>query len=416
MALCFISHMNRVSMSVAGNQRIMEQFGFSTTQMGAVYSAFLFVYTICMIPGGWFIDRFGPRLALATMGFGSAIFGALTGTVGFGFVLSGHALLTFVLIRGLMGVMTTPLHPGCARSVNLWVPLPQRSLANGLVNGAALLGIACTYPAFGALIDAIGWPRAFFVTAGCTALFTGVWVWYSTDRPEQPTTVNETERELQLDFVEGTGTMATASVSWSALLRNRSLLLLTLSYAAVGYFQYLFFYWMQYYFEQVLHLGKTASQFYASLPALAMAVGMPVGGLISDRLQRAYGYRLGRAIVPMAGLLASAAFLLLGIFAKQPAWIVIWFSLALGVMGASEGPFWSTAVELGRKRGGMAAAIMNTGGNGGGMLAPVLTPWVSAHFGWPIGISLGAVVCLIGALCWGWIDPNERIDDEKPVT
>ena len=171
----------------------------------------------------------------------------------------------------------------------------------------------------------------------------------------------------------------------------------------MGYFQYLFFYWMQYYFDHVLHLGKTASQFYAGLPPLAMAIGMPLGGLISDRLQRTCGYRFGRAIMPVAGLLGSAAFLLLGIFAKQPAWIVIWFSLALGVMGASEGPFWSTAVELGRRRGGMAAAIMNTGGNAGGMLAPVLTPWVSAHFGWPTGIALGALVCLLGAACWAWI-------------
>ena len=45
------------------------------------------------------------------------------------------------------------------------------------------------------------------------------------------------------------------------------------------------------------------------------------------------------------------------------------------------------------------------GGNVGGMLAPVLTPWVSGHFGWPWGIGLGGIVCFLGALCWCWIDP-----------
>src|SRR5260370_3045329 len=79
MALCFLSHFNRVSISVAGNDRIMEQYTISPTKMGAVYSAFLLVYSIGMIPGGFFIDRCGARRALITMGLGTALFGALTG-------------------------------------------------------------------------------------------------------------------------------------------------------------------------------------------------------------------------------------------------------------------------------------------------------------------------------------------------
>jgi dipeptide/tripeptide permease len=41
------------------------------------------------------------------------------------------------------------------------------------------------------------------------------------------------------------------------------------------------------------------------------------------------------------------------------------------------------------------------------MLAPVLTPWIGEHWGWPIGIGLGAVVRLIGAVSWCWIKPEE---------
>src|SRR3989442_6300176 len=73
MALCFISHFNRASMASAGDERIMKQFGISAEQMGVVYSAFLVVYTVFMIPGGLFIDRFGPRLALAGIGIRDAL-------------------------------------------------------------------------------------------------------------------------------------------------------------------------------------------------------------------------------------------------------------------------------------------------------------------------------------------------------
>ena len=41
MALCFISHLNRISMSVAGDERIMKQYGIAPVKMGIVYSAFL---------------------------------------------------------------------------------------------------------------------------------------------------------------------------------------------------------------------------------------------------------------------------------------------------------------------------------------------------------------------------------------
>src|SRR5947208_13922112 len=56
MALCSISHINRASMAVAGADRMMDQYGIDTIQMGTVYSAFLLVYSICMIPGGVLID------------------------------------------------------------------------------------------------------------------------------------------------------------------------------------------------------------------------------------------------------------------------------------------------------------------------------------------------------------------------
>ncbi len=77
LAYSFLSWFNRVSMSAAADERIMKQYDISPEQMGVVYSAFLFVYALFMTPGGWFIDRFGPRLALIVMGFGSALFGVL---------------------------------------------------------------------------------------------------------------------------------------------------------------------------------------------------------------------------------------------------------------------------------------------------------------------------------------------------
>ena len=84
---------------------------------------------------------------------------------------------------------------------------------------------------------------------------------------------------------------------------------------------------------------------------------------------------------------------------------------AMAAAGACEGPFWTTAIELGGRRGGTSAAIFNTGGNVGGFVAPILTPLFSQYVGWEWAISLAGVYCVLGALLWWWVDPAERVSE-----
>lgn len=425
MAYVALCHFNRVSISVAGTERMMEQYGISETRMGMVYSAYLLVYTLCMTPGGWFIDRFGPRAALVLMGFGSAMLVAVTGLVGFLPLGAAMVLPLLMAVRGGVGMFTAPIHPSAARIVSFWLPMPIRAMGNGLATGAALLGIASTYYGFGFLIDRFDWPTAFLLAAAATIVVACVWTWYAKDRPAEHPSVNAAELSLingpyaaepadtELATVAASPSSAASSRgagSTLALLADRNLLLLTTSYAAVGYFEYLFFYWMQFYFDDVLGLGKDLGRFYATIPTLAMAVGMFLGGGLADRLELAWGRRRGRAFVPVAGMIGSAVLCVLGTMSRNPLWVVTCFALAMAAVGASEGPFWTTAVEIGGRRGGTSAAIFNTGGNAGGILAPVVTPLFSVYFGWQGGIALAGLFCVLGAALWYWIDvrPDSR--------
>lgn len=164
-----------------------------------------------------------------------------------------------------MGALTAPLHPAAARGVSLGIPIMRRSGANGIVTGAALLGVAATYVVFGWLIDHVGWPWAFVVAAAATFGLGVSWL-LSTQKnlgaargvPEVSTAARAVSRSVQ-EEIEGH-----TPLEW--LGRHKNLILLTLSYAAVGYFQYLFFYWIHYYFETVLQLGSDASRKYATYP------------------------------------------------------------------------------------------------------------------------------------------------------
>jgi MFS family permease len=428
MALSFASWFLRLSMPAAYNERIEAEWGISEEAIGTVYSALLLSYMLCMTPGGWCIDRFGPRTALLVMCLGLAAFTALTGLVGpvvrWFAVADGVspaaeaavlALPLFLVIRSLTGIFATPMYPASARVISHWLPFRTQGWANGLVQGAACVGMASTPLAFGAMIDGFkDWPQAFLISAAVVALLGLAWHVWAADSPNLHPAVNAAERQLiqaETAPLPARATPGKQAGKWLVLLRNRSLLFLTASYAAVGYFEYLFFFWMDHYFQKQLELPNQQRRSYSAIVLLATAVGMALGGWLSDRLVQAYGYRWGRALVPVGGMLASGGMLCLGLQATEPIWIVVCFSLALGAVGATEGPFWMTAVELGSGRGGTAAGILNTGGNAGGLLAPVVTPWVAKRFGWPLAISLASAVCLIGAMLWLWIDPRERVEE-----
>jgi MFS family permease len=199
MAFSYMQHFNRTSMAVAGDLRIREEFGLSNQQLGDVYSAFLYIYTICMTPGGWFSDRRGTWLALVVMGFGSALFCALTSLPGYGILALGLVLPAFLVIRGLMGFFSAPIYPACGRVVAHWIPFRRRSWANALVTGIAFVGIACSYVVFGQLIDWFGWRKAFLITGAVTGFLAVLWTLYATSRPSQHSSVNRAELLLIAD-------------------------------------------------------------------------------------------------------------------------------------------------------------------------------------------------------------------------
>ena len=82
MGFTFLGHFNRVGITVAAKANFIGPGLLTEVQMGQVYSAFLWVYTLCMLPGGWVIDWIGPRRAMTAMGLGMGFCVVLTGALG----------------------------------------------------------------------------------------------------------------------------------------------------------------------------------------------------------------------------------------------------------------------------------------------------------------------------------------------
>jgi MFS family permease len=286
-------------------------------------------------------------------------------------------------------------------------------------------------------MDRFGWPDAFLVCAGVTLGLALLWTLLASDYPPELVESNRPDRALPLPSSPAASSavqlppaitlappeeklIPSASIpypsrtyapGWGSLLRSRSLLCLTVSYGLAGYFQYLFFYWVQYYFETVQGLPKETGRSYSTYLSLAMGAGMVVGGLLADLAHHWLGARRGVAVVPILGLLGSAVAVVLGLMTPDAQTVRTWFSLAMAGVGMSEGSYWTVAVRLGGLRAGAAAGILNTGGNVGGLLAPILTPIISEHLGWQAGLGAASVVCLGAALLWLAAHPDHPVEE-----
>jgi MFS family permease len=388
MGYAALGHLNRVGISVASSAVFIPQFGISETRMGWVYTAFLIVYTVGMLPGGWLIDAIGSGRAMTLFGLTMGIFVALTGALSWLATTSEELWIGLLLIRSIAGACNAPLHPGAAHVVSELIPADRRATANGTVTAGALIGVASCYPVFGWLIDRMGWPLAFLVSGAALAAYSLIWTVFASPSlppPSAHTPANASESD--------------GPATWKPL-RHPGLWLLTMSYAGYSYFQYLFFYWMEFYFEHVLHVSEVESRQASFYIMLAQGAGMIVGGMSTDGICRILGTIGGRRTIVILGMGLGALFGRLGVNVTGYGNVALCLALSMAALGMCEGVFWTTATDLGGESRGFAGAFLNTGGNIGGLISPVLTPFMAQSIGWPAAITVACVISAAGGLIW----------------
>ena len=388
MGFTALAHFNREGLAVAGGEVFIKQLGMTEVQMGWVYTSFLIVYTIAMLPGGWLIDRIGSAKSLTLLGLSMGTLVAVTGTLGWITLTSASLWIGLLLIRGLTGACSAPLHPGAAHVASELMSARHRATANGMRTAGALIGIAFSYPVFGWLMDTFGWPLA-FVISGATLMGFGL-IWNGVVSPSLPAP----QRMVSVE-----STPSDSRAEWR-LLGQRDLWLLTLSYAAYGYFQYLFFYWMDYYFTTVLKVPAIESRRVSFYIFLAMGAGMAIGGLSTDTLCKLFGPLRGRRCVVMTGMGLGALFALAAVNMTDLWSVATCLAISMGTLGMCEGVFWTTATDIGGEARGFSGAFMNTGGNVGGFISPVLTPFLAQTLGWPGAITVACAISGLGGLVW----------------
>src|SRR5450432_171130 len=407
--LSAVAFLDRVNISIAGSS-IAAAYHLTDVQLGTVFSALLWGYALFQALGGRLADRIGPRHVLAAGVVWWGIFTAATAAIPAGV---RYGLILFVAIRFLLGAGEAVVFPASNQFVARWIPSRERGVANGWIFAGVGVGAGLSPPLISYLILHHGWRASFWVCAGIGLIAGGVWYRMARDSPAEHLGVSRSELALMHAGLAASAKRSSSSspllVPWSKVLASKEVLTITISYFCFGYVAWIFFSWFYIYLAKVRGLNLKASAIYAMLPFLAMAVGCAVGGAVSDRLTRRYGPRLGRGILAAFVMAAAAIFLALGSRVESARLASVVLAGGAGALYLAQSSFWSVTADIAGRSSGSVSGFMNTGGQIGGAVTAQVTPWIAQHFGWTVSFLVAAVLCLVGAVAWLFVDPQRSL-------
>jgi ACS family glucarate transporter-like MFS transporter len=396
LALSIITYLDRVAISSAA-PTIRGEMGLTTVQMGWVFSAFTFAYAAFEIPSGWLGDVFGPRKVLTRIVLWWSAFTAATG------LTWNYASL--VTARFLFGVGEAGAFPNASRSFARWFPVSERGHAHGVIFMGTRLGGAIAPPMVVSLMAFMGWRETFFVFGAIGVVWCVFWWRWFRDDPATHPAVNAEE----LAIIRGEAEPAKpAAFRWSNLL-SVNLLFICLMYFTMGYTLYFNLTWLPTYLRDARGFSVQQAGWIAGVVLSTGALSTYLGGRLTDALVKKRGLKIGRSIgvvtLPLAGLV------LLGVaLTPDPMMAAGLLALTLGIADLGLGACWAMCHDVGGENAGTVTGAMNTWGNIGGAISPLVVGYAVQWWGsWTIPFFITAGIYLFGGVMTLLVNPHKKL-------
>jgi MFS transporter, ACS family, glucarate transporter len=180
-----------------------------------------------------------------------------------------------------------------------------------------------------------------------------------------------------------------------------------------GFPIYFFHTWFFIYLVRVRHLSISEGGMWGSTPFLAVAIMAPLGGWFSDVAVRKFGKRNGRRLAVCTGMLSSALLIWVGASATGSASAVLLLALGGGLNMFAAVTYWATCIDLTNEFAGSLSGMMNTLGNLGGWLSPIVSAYLATHYSWTVALDCAAVVTIASALFFLLVRADQKLDQTE---
>lgn len=348
---------------------LKKEFHFTDTQFGMILSAFGMGYMLLTALGGWLVDKFGPRIMWPLA--------AITWSVCVGFLGFAAGFWSFITMRFLLGITEGPHFPAMTRSISTWLPPKERARALSLGLVAIPLSSVIGAPITSYLVADFGWRTMFFSISAIGILWGVVWYFLFRDNPKDSAFVSEEELALINTADKRTAQNTNQKVNWRFILTHPALIANNIAYFAFGYMLFFATLWLPGYFLSQHGMNLKSVGWYLTIPWLAGAVFLKMGGIISDWLYQKTGQsRLARAhLIWISQLLAAIFFVCLS-FTTTLKFSLLFLSLGIGFGMMPQSAFFSINIDVAKEMAGSAQGITSSCLSVAGIIAPLATGWL----------------------------------------
>jgi sugar phosphate permease len=336
--LCYVDRMVMAS----AVPFIATDFGLSPLEMGGVMSAFFLGYSVFQIPGGMLTDAVGSARVIRVSTVCWSVLAAATGLV--------NSLAAMIGIRFVFGISEAVMPSATAKAIATWFPRQELGRANGIKLAATQIAPALA-PLFVTFVVALwGWRIVFYSLLVPGLVLAFVARRYITDVPEASSQAKQ------------------ATWKWSEVLRTPSLgwCIVTLFLANTANWGLLN--WLPTYLLRARGFSISQMGVFASLPFIAGALGFYLGGFVRDRYfaeRQSVPIIIGMVVAAIATYFAGTAatgevavgYLIFALF---------FLCIALSTI------FTLPLIIVPKAVVGMAAGLVNTGGQLAAFLSPLI--------------------------------------------
>lgn len=419
-----INYIDRGAISYA-SKPIIEEFGLNAKSWGEILGYFGYGYMFGALFGGTLADLKGPKFVWILFATLWSLFEAgmaFAGNVGALF-FGGSALAGFAVFRVLFGFTEGPTFSTINKTMANWAAPWEKGFAAGLGVMGTPVGALLTAPVAVALLSwTNSWKTTFILLGAVGILWVLVWAKIFTDKPEDNPRVSQAELALirsDKDLLRNETSLLEseqAKVPWYHFFKNGTLVANAIGYFAFQYVNFMILTWTPKYLQDTFHFNLSSLWYLGMIPWIGAVFTVAWGGKISDQLRRKTGnLKVARSWFAMVSLLLTAA-----CFVIIPAVHSVTGVLLLMMIGNAfnflpNSVYWAVVIDTEPAKAGTFGGITHFITNTATIVAPTLTGYLVADYGYASMFVATAIAAAMGMVAMVFVNPGKK-HAEKTAT
>lgn len=289
-ALFFAEYFARVAPGVITNE-LIRAFDVNMVALGGISAFFYYAYVPIQIPVGMLMDRFGPHRILTVT--------ALICTLGTFLFATAQNVEIAYFARFLMGFGAAFAFIGALKLASIWFPPSKLGLLAGMTQALGMLGAAVGEAPMAYAVHELGW-RHTMHSIGFLFLFMSIAIGLIVrDGPKRKNGTDKPRYQAEVSLLQSVIIVLRNKQTW---INGLYVGMLYAPTAAFGEF------WGVAFLHNVYHIDTETAASAVGLIFIGWAVGGPIAGWISDKIQRRKPVMYGSALL---GILLLGSVILL---------------------------------------------------------------------------------------------------------